>query len=473
MLPRKTKIVCTIGPATAGKENLRKLIDAGMNAARLNFSHGSYDAHLQNIRDIREVAKESGQVISIIQDLQGPKIRVCKFDGGFAELSDGGQFIITADNIPLGNKERVSTTYPDLVKDVKPGKTLLLDDGYIILEVVKVSGNDIITKVIKGGKLKDSKGIIAPGVSISASSLSEKDIQDLKFGLENGVDIVALSFVRSERDVIELRTTMKVFGRIVPIISKIERLEGYSDIDDIVEESDGIMVARGDLGLEMPAEEVPILQKEIIKKCNLMGKPVITATQMLESMISNPRPTRAEASDVANAVLDGTDCVMLSGETSVGQFPFEAVGYMDRIIRTAEEQSSFYRYNRFGRENNSGNMIEALGMAACVLADQINAAAIIATTKSGHTAKNVAKYKPRKPIIALTDSDATARSLSISWGVVPYIIPEGTSLLDILESPEEFISLHGKFNSGDKIVFVAGLDDTRVKKHNLIKVFII
>lgn len=464
---RKTKIICTIGPATSGVDNLTKLIECGMDTARLNFSHGSREDHLATINEIREAAKNTRREIAIIQDLQGPKIRTGKVEGGAVELLDGAQFSITSDDVELGNAHRVGTTYKNLIKEIKAGNTILLDDGYIILDVDKVTATDIVTIVRKGGILKNNKGIIAPGVSSTAPSMSDKDIEDLKFGLAAGVDMVALSFVRSERDVMELRTIMKLFGRTVPIIAKIERFEGYEDIVDIINESDAIMVARGDLGLEMPAEDVPVVQKEIISKCNFYGKPVITATQMLESMISNPRPTRAEASDVANAVIDGTDCVMLSGETSIGAFPFDAVKYMDKIIRSTEEK---YKSKNKQSYDKVKFISEALGMASCTIAEQIEAKAIITETTTGYTAKNIAKYRPCTPIIAVCTDPSISRSLAIVWGVnavtrtTSYPIEDGSPAFDKLRKyfpclvPDSFV------------VYVAGLSGSQNQPKNQLRI---
>jgi pyruvate kinase len=441
-----------------------------MDAARLNFSHGTHGEHKQTIEDIRKASEMTGREVAILQDLQGPKIRTGKVENDEVKLTDGQRFIITVDDIDVGNSERVATSYKPLVNEVKPGNTILLDDGYIILHVEEVNTPDIITKVVKGGKLKNNKGIITPGVASTAPTLSDKDISDLKFGLKAGVDAVALSFVRSERDVIELKTTMKIFGRGVPVIAKIERYEGYTDIEDIISESDGIMVARGDLGLEMPAERVPILQKEIIKRCNYHGKPVIVATQMLESMINNPRPTRAEASDVANAVLDGTDCVMLSGETSVGRYPFDAVDYMERIIGIVEEK--FSRENQQFKipEKSIENISDALGKASCVISDQINAAGIVSLTMSGYTAANIAKYRPRIPIIALTDTVETMRHLSFVWGVHPKLVDGMDTPEDIFTQLSDIVVDMDFISMGDNLVFVAGLSANKVMPQNMIKV---
>lgn len=472
MIKRKTKIVCTIGPSTRGKDNLVKLIEAGMDAARLNFSHGTHEQHLESIKDIREASRITGRHVAILQDLQGPKIRTCKVLNGRVFLEDGADFIITIDELEFGNEKKVSTTYKNLINEVKKGNTILLDDGYIILQVTGIEGNNIITEVVKGGYLKDNKGIITPGASSSAPSLSEKDLEDLKFGLNAGVDIVCLSFVRSERDVMELRTIMKLFGRIVPIVAKIERYEGYEDIEDIVHESDGIMVARGDLGLEMPAEQVPVLQKEIISKCNQYGIPVITATQMLESMITNPRPTRAEASDVANAVLDGTDCVMLSGETSTGKYPLEAVTFMDKIICSVEN-----RYKeKFSRLNEpyvgKYNIGDALGKAACLLAGQIDAKALVTITGSGYTAQNITKYRPLQPVIAFTANNSTLMKLAIVRGVIPVPMPEGNEKDKLTKILEE-IKLLGVANEGDNIVIATGPSPLEILPSNMVKIAVI
>jgi pyruvate kinase len=466
---RKTKIICTIGPSSSDVDSLIKLINAGMNAARLNFSHGTHEEHFRTIENVRKASEQTGRDIAIIQDLQGPKIRVGRFENGYAELNDGGEFVITSEALEYGNSRIVSTSYEQLADDLRPGSKLLLDDGYIILKVTSIKGMEIRTEVIKGGILRDNKGIIAPGASISAEPLSEKDIEDLKFGLDAGIDLVALSFVRSEKDVLELKTTMKLFKRSVPIISKIERFEGYEDLDDIIEESDGIMVARGDLGLEMPAEEVPIIQKEIIRRCNQAGKPVITATQMLESMINNPMPTRAEASDVANAVLDGTDCVMLSGETSIGKYPVETVEYMDRIIRMIEKHSKTLRNTNTMNILPGSSINNALGKASFVLAEQISADALVALTKSGYTAMSIAKYKPATPIFAITDNIKTLRYLNIVCGVVPIAIQEGKSLDSILDSPDEYLTNSSIIYDG-LIVLVSGLSEGTIKPRNMIKV---
>jgi len=467
---RKTKIICTIGPACSGVENLCALIEAGMDVARLNFSHGSHEEHLSRIREIREASERTGKLVAILQDLQGPKIRIGALCDGSAQLIDGAQFVITADEIECGNAERAGTTYANLINDVQPGSVLLLDDGYIILTVKSVEGNEIITHVEKGGVLKSHKGIIAPGAVITAPALSEKDIDDLKFGLAHGVDMVALSFVSSERDLIELRTTMKLYGRVVPIIAKIERYEGISDIEDIIHEADAIMVARGDLGVEMKPEDVPVLQKHIINRCNYYGKPVITATQMLESMIDNPRPTRAEASDVANAVIDGTDCVMLSAETSVGHYPIEAVLTMHNIICRTEENVPSIGHEHEVPRDMTHNVADAVGRACCVIAEQIGAAAIVPLTTSGGTAKIIAKYRPAKPILALTDNEETVRRLALVWGIYPKLIPPIVDSDELLGGIAECIIESGFAQKGDYVILSAGAPLRKRVSTNMLKV---
>ena len=470
-IPRKTKILCTIGPSVEGVENLVKLINCGMDAARLNFSHGSHEKHLETINQLRLASDITGKAIPILLDLQGPKIRITKMENGGVIIEDGESYIISTEEGKIGNDKICYTNYKPLSREVVVGNTILLDDGYIILKVVKIIANEIHTVIIKGGNLKNNKGIIVPGQLLSAPSLSEKDLEDLKFGLANGVDAVALSFVRSKRDIIELKAAMKIYGREVPIIAKIETTEAYNLIDEIIEESTAIMVARGDLGLEMPAEKVPKIQKEIIARCNEFGKPVITATQMLESMISNPRPTRAEASDVANAVLDGSDCVMLSGETSVGKYPFDSVDYMSKIISNIEEVYPYYNSKFELKSADSERISDSLGKAANVIAEKINAAAIVTLTSSTYTAKNIANYRPQIPIVAMTDDQYIWRRLSFIWGVTPLLVNECHIDGDIFDNHSSLLMKLDFLKHGDKIVFVAGLSENKLNPQNMIKIY--
>ena len=455
MTHSKTKIVCTIGPSSNSVENLVKLIDCGMDIARLNFSHGSYDQHRDAIANIREASGITGKPIAIMQDLQGPKIRVANFENGSAILTEGAEFTITTDMSIMGNENIVATTYDKITEDVRIGNTLLLDDGYLILEIINVTRKEIITKVIKGGVLKSHKGIICQGNSFSAPAMSDKDVEDLKFGLSCDVDAVALSYVRSVRDIFELKTAMKIFGKVVGVVAKIERPEALDVIDEIIDEADAIMIARGDLGLEMPPELVPIVQKDIIAKCNCKAKPVITATQMLESMITNPRPTRAEASDVANSVFDGTDAVMLSAETSVGDYPFESVQYMNKITKTVEDHILKTHQRKAKKEHEVNELIDGLGNASVMLAEQINATAIVTLTTNTMTAKSIAKYRPGIPIIGLTNDPKIQRRLNFVWGCDPVLI-EAMALSSEFEKLSDFLIDKHYINKGDLVVFVSG-----------------
>lgn len=471
MIPNKTKIICTLGPATASKDKIIELIGAGMNIARVNFSHGTYVTHLSLIKNIREAEKETHKSIAILGDLQGPKIRVEKFEGGSAELKKGDDFIITTEDIGLGNNKICSTGFAGLVTDAQNGKEILLDDGYIILDIVKVEGNKIFTTVRKGGILKDNKGIIIPDCSSSAPSITDKDLEDLKFAIENDVDAVAMSFVRKASDIIELRGAMKIYGKNLPIVAKVERKEAVDNLTSIVKEVDYVMVARGDLGLELPAEIVPLTQKEIIEKCNFYGKPVIVATQMLESMIKNPRPTRAEASDVANAVLDGADVLMLSGESSVGDYPIEAVEYMSKIIRSVENKYCTIDYEAEAPRERLKDWSDALANSSCVLARQVGASAIISITGTGYTAASIAKYRPCIPIIAITDSDTTRRLLNFTWGVQSISVPKIDNRLDIYQNIGNILGELDYVFKGDNVVFVAGLSSDSIIPQNIIKIY--
>lgn len=465
----RTKIVVTIGPSTGSVGTIVKLIEKGADVFRLNFSHNTLEEHYNLIQNIRRASKQTGREIAIMQDLQGPKIRIKNFKNGFALLSDNSNFTITTKNIPFGDEKIVATNHSTLTEEVKVGSTVLLDDGYIILKITKVEGTDIHTKVIKGGKLSDNKGIVVPGTKSSAPSISEKDLSDLKFGLDNGIDIVALSFVRSERDIIEVRTAMKLYSRVVPIVAKIERLEAVERINEIIGEADGIMIARGDLGLEADPERVPLIQKTIVQKCRYFGKPTIIATQMLESMINNPRPTRAEASDVANAVLDGADCLMLSAETSIGKYPIESVDYMNKIIKEVEKNSQIRGFSKIEQVFTPNEIWDAIARASCILAEQIRAKAIIALTKRGFTAMNIAKYRPNVPIVALTESIDVVRWLSFVWGVEGFVFSEfnGSSSK---EQIKDF--LKGRVNAKPNETYVVascGKPD-EIKSENAIKI---
>ncbi len=467
--PRKTKVICTIGPASNSAEYLKSLIERGMDIARLNFSHGSYEQHKQIVDNIRKASQECNREIGILQDLQGPKIRTEKVENGAVTLIEGNEFTITTKQLDLGNSEIVSTSYENLPKDLKPNDIILIDDGYLIVKVTSIDSTDVHCKVIKGGILKDRKGIIAPGVTFSAPALSDKDIEDLKFGLSIGIDMVGLSFVCSGRDIVELRTTMKIFGRSVPVVSKIERPEAIKNIDNIIDETDVVMIARGDLGIELPLEDVPLLQKEIIKKCNIKGIPVITATQMLESMINNPRPTRAEASDVANAVFDNSDTLMLSGETSVGKYPFESLDTMINIIKKVENK--IYNKPFYDRHHNyiDNSILDAIAHASTVIAEQIEASAIAVLSSSNEAIKKVSKYRPRIPLLGITNNIDVMRRMNVIWGVIPYLIEEENSFQNVFQYLSKNIDKFNFINEGDSIVFVSGLNNPY--NENMIKVY--
>lgn len=416
----RVKIVCTLGPASQSVNVLVELCRAGMDVARLNFSHGGQEDHRRTIRNVREASRITGREIAVLQDLQGPKIRVGSFRSASVDLVPGASFTITTADVE-GTAARVSTTYENLPADVREGDAILLDDGKLRLRVRRVTPPEVECEVEVGGRLSAHKGINLPGVAVSAPSFTEKDLDDLAFGMEIGVDVVALSFVRSAGDIRALRAAMAArvgSGAVLPIVAKIEKPQAVANIEGIVAEADGIMVARGDLGVEMPPEEVPVLQKRIIGTCNAAGKPVIVATQMLESMIGSPVPTRAEASDVANAVVDGCDAVMLSGETSVGKYPLEAVQIMNRIILRVEAEDMRLRRRALDVPAQPvDSRLDALARAACMLAEQMSAAAIVAVTHTGQSARMIARYRPKPHIVGLTDSPAIRRRLNLVWGV--------------------------------------------------------
>lgn len=471
---KKTKIVCTIGPASNTKEVIKKLMEAGMNASRHNFSHGTHETHKENMDMVKEVRKELNKNIAIILDTKGPEIRTGDFNVDKVELKEGSKFTIYCREEILGDESKCYVTYDNLCEDVKPGDSILIDDGLVGLKVESVEGNKINCVVTNSGVVSNHKGINVPGVSIKLPSLTEKDISDLKFGVEQGVDMIAASFVRTAEDVLTIRETLNRFGgEDVLIFSKIENREGVDNIDRIIKFSDGIMVARGDLGVEIPTEEVPIVQKMIIEKCNVAGKPVITATQMLDSMIRNPRPTRAEASDVANAILDGTDAIMLSGETANGKYPIEAVNTMARI---AEKTENSIDYNKALSRKKNGKKVtvpDAISLATCTTAKELNATAIITATQSGHSARIVSKHRPECPIIAVTPYESVARKLALNWGV--YVIcSEKVETTDelIIKSAEKSFE-EGFVKKGDLVVIAAGIPVNYVGSTNMLKVHII
>ena len=469
----KTKIVCTLGPASSSVGMLVDLIQSGVGVVRLNFSHGTQEQHSEALKNVHQALAQTGVEVSVLQDLQGPKIRIGELSVPSIDLRQGEKLVITTEPL-VGGPGRVSTTYEALASDVHPGADILLDDGKLRLKVLEVKGKDVMCEVVVGGSLSAHKGINLPGVAVSAPSLTAKDIRDLEFGLEHEVDFVALSFVRTADDVRNLRAAIasRLPAGLRPrIIAKIEKPQAIANIDEIIGATDGVMVARGDLGVELPAEDVPILQKMIVARCNGAGKPVIIATQMLESMVSSPTPTRAEVSDVANAVLDGGDAVMLSGETSVGKYPVETVRIMARIIRKVESERLGKRKQIMDSRTAVENRHDALGSAACVLADQMRAAAIVTVTNSGHTARVIARYRPDPPIIAVTDSVRTLRSLALVWGVRGLIVENlGDDSDSALARVQERLVASGLVKRGEYIVLLAGQPFFARGSTNFIKV---
>src|SRR5215472_14900470 len=415
---RRTKIVCTIGPASDSEDMIAKLVDAGMNVARLNFSHGTGEYLRSLVQKIKHVRKSMNKPVAILQDLQGPKIRIGIIGNNVVQLHRGNEFILTTDDVP-GDANRASVSLKTLPKEVKAGHRILLADGNIELVAEKVTPTEIHCRVVVGGPLSSHKGINLPASRLHVDSLTEKDREDIVIGLGEGVDAIALSFVRKASDIQACRKVVKEHGGSVPIIAKIEKHEAVQHIDSIIAVSEGIMVARGDLGVEIDLEKVPLVQKAIIHKCNAMGKPVITATQMLLHMVDNPRPTRAEATDVANAILDGTDAVMLSEETAAGKYPTEAVMMMDRIARAAESILDELKFENIPIESGTNH---AISRSSYFIAKEIGAAAIITPTWSGSTASLVARFRPKQPILAMTPNDAALDFLSLCWGVIPILI---------------------------------------------------
>ncbi|MFH0878754.1 MAG: pyruvate kinase [Lentisphaerota bacterium] len=466
---RKTKIVCTIGPSSESPAVIEQLICAGMNVARLNFSHGTQDEHARKITAIREISKRLNCAVAILQDLAGPKIRIGSFASGPIHLKSGDLFTLTARDVP-GDQQAVSLTYKALPADVQPGDMLMLADGALEFKVESVKGSDISCRVIVGGDLSSHKGINLPSRSISAPILSEKDKEDLAFGLEQGVDYVALSFVRTAADVKTARDFIKARGKEVPLIAKIEKHEALKNIDEIIACVDGVMVARGDLGVEIPMELVPRYQKMIINKANRAAKPVITATQMLKSMVDAPRPTRAEVTDVSNAVLEGTDAVMLSEESASGNYPVEAVKAMARIAETTEEDFPFREWTRKFDTDDLVPEQEAVAHAACRIAEEIRATAIVTSTQSGSTTRLVSKYRPPFSILAPTPSRETYHRLALVWGCVPLRIDPAPSMDEVKTQSLKAALESGIVHHGDTVVITAGVPLHVTGTTNLIRV---
>ncbi|MEH7513503.1 pyruvate kinase [Gottfriedia acidiceleris] len=470
---RKTKIVCTIGPASESVEKLVELINAGMNVARLNFSHGSHEEHAARITSIREASKKTGRTVAILLDTKGPEIRTLDFEGGQAELTTGNEVIITTEPV-VGTAEKFAVSYEGLIDDVHVGSKILIDDGLIGLEVIGIEGKDIRTKVLNSGLVKNKKGVNVPNVRVNLPGITEKDISDIEFGIEQNVDFIAASFVRKASDVLEIRELLGKHGaEYIQIIPKIENQEGIDNIDEILEVSDGLMVARGDMGVEIPPEEVPIVQKLLIKKCNNLGKPVITATQMLDSMQRNPRPTRAEASDVANAILDGTDAIMLSGETAAGTYPVESVSMMNSIALRIEKSLQYEELFKKRQRENKGTITDAIGQSVAATALNLKVAAIIAPTESGHTAKMISKYRPKAPILAITSDIRICRRLTLVWGVQTEYRERANSTDEMLQHAMEAAQDAKFVSNGDTVIITAGLPVGETGMTNMMKIHVV
>lgn len=465
----KTKIVCTIGPASGDLETLKQMLQAGMNVARLNFSHGNHDEHGQYIKTIRRAGQETGLPVAILLDTRGPEVRLGTFSQGSAQLDKGQTFTLTTREVQ-GSADIVSVTHPGLPRDVVPGRYVLIDDGLIELEVKEVTDTDVICLVVNGGTVSDRKGINLPGSEISLPSMGPQDRDDIIFGIQQGLDFIAASFVRYPADVLAIRRLLEEYNSDMHIIAKIENHQGLENLDSILEVVDGLMVARGDLGVEIPPEEVPLAQKHMITRCNQLGKAVITATQMLDSMIRNPRPTRAEASDVANAIFDGTDAIMLSGETAVGKYPVESVATMARLAERTEEALDFDSFLIRHETNRPQSVTDAISYASRQTARRLGAAAILTSTHSGHTARMVSKYRPGVPVIAVTPNSSVLRKLLLTWGVEPILGRKTENTDEMIYEAITTALNQGLIANGDLVVITAGVPVGVPGTTNLLKV---
>lgn len=469
---KKTKVVCTIGPASESVDRLVDLIQKGMDVARLNFSHGSRQEHRARIANIKSARANCGSQTAILLDTKGPEIRTGKFDQEEILLEQGQDFTITMEEV-LGSAQRCTVSYKQLTEDVKIGDTILIDDGLIELRVIAIEGPEIRTTVVNSGTIKNNKGVNVPNVKINLPAITPKDREDILFGIENDIDFIAASFVRKALDVMAIREILEEHNAThIQIISKIENQEGVDNIEEILQVSDGIMVARGDLGVEIPTEEIPIVQKMIIEKCNRVGKPVITATQMLDSMIRNPRPTRAEVTDVANAIYDGSDAIMLSGETAAGKYPVEAIETMSRIAKRIEETLD-YKELLHRHQKRETTITSAISHATCTVANDVHAQAIITATTSGYTARAVSSFRPEAPIIASVNKEYVSRQLSLVWGVHSVIIEEVESTDEMFERAVAASIDANLVQSGDTVVITAGVPVGKSGTTNLIKVHLV
>jgi len=467
---RKTKILATLGPATKDLEMIKNLIRAGMNAARINFSHGTYETHAEMIKNVIEAREALNAPIPLILDTKGPEIRIKTFEEDKIYLAQGDLFTLTTDDI-VGDKTRVAVTYKELPKDLQIGSRVLIDDGLLELRVKAIDDTEIHCVAVNSGFLSSRKGVNVPDVYVNLPSLTEQDIEDIKFGIKHNVDYIAASFIRSANDVLKVREVLEENGgEGIQIIAKIESRDGVNNLDNILDVADGIMVARGDLGVEIPPEEVPLVQKLLIRKSNLLGKPVITATQMLESMVQMPRPTRAEANDVANAIFDGSDVIMLSGETANGAYPVESVAMMARIATKAEESIEYFDEDKINRALFKSNITNAISYAACSSAADLNAACIVCVTDSGFTAKMVSRFRPSCTILAVTQDKRVCRQLSLTWGCMPVVTDDISGNDEVFEIAEQKALETEQAKNGDPIIAVAGVPVGVVGTTNTLKV---
>jgi pyruvate kinase len=470
---RKTKIICTLGPAVDSEEILIKLMQKGMDVARLNFSHGTHEQHKERVDRFKIVRERLGFSIPLLLDTKGPEIRTGRFENDEAILKEGDTFELINEDL-TGDNTKTSVTYKSLYKDVKKGNRILINDGLVELEVNQIREKDIICTVLNGGAIGNNKGINVPGAEIHLPSLTAQDIEDIKFGIQNEFDFIAASFVRKASDVIEIKKVLeKNNGQSIKVIAKIENREGIQNFDEIIKVADGIMVARGDLGVEIPVEEVPVVQKSLIEKCYKSGKPVITATQMLDSMIRNPRPTRAEASDVANAIYDGTSAIMLSGETAAGKYPIETIEMMAKIAEKAESARDYWKGFSARQYDMATSVTNAISHATCTTAMDLKASAIITVTQTGHTARMISRFRPACPIIATTVSPRVHRQLALSWGVVPYLVKEATTTDEMFDMGIEKALESGLVKNGDLAVITAGVPIGVSGTTNILKVHIV
>jgi len=467
----KSKIVATIGPASNSEEMLKKLVKAGADVFRLNFSHGDHKLHEATVQKIRKINEEWGTHVSILQDLQGPKIRLGKMKEGTV-INEDDQFIITTEEM-VGDQKKGSTTYKGLPSDVRKGDMILIDDGNIQLEVQSSDHLEVITKVIYGGSVKSKKGINLPYTKVSAPSLTDKDLEDLKFGIAHDVDWIALSFVRTAADILDLKNRIKYAGKSCRVVAKIEKPEALTDIDAIIEATDALMVARGDLGVEIPMEDVPLAQKSMVEKCNRACKPVIIATQMMESMIENPRPTRAETNDVANGILDGADAVMLSAESAAGKYPVESVESMSKVIASVEKHNSIYfKYNSVSSDSETF-MSDNLVQTACKLAEETNAKAIVGMTKSGYTAYRLASHRPKAGIFIFTGNPTLLETMNLVWGVRGYLYDKYESTDKTFTDIENMLKKDKHIKKGDTIILMASMPIKEKNRTNMLKVSVV